>query len=705
MADTENPHQLRNGLPHCISRDQQGFDRMKRILGLSRDTCRNLLDTARKNVTSFPKAKLSRRLSASERDRLLLLELYQDKTRRYKYWAHIFSLVESGKDKEIARLPPSLEHRLLTDHLNDFSTEKRDSGQSHDLFAHWPDLAQHLTDNVPWADFAAYAWAATLKRLTIDTWDALDPDHRAEVSMAVFSIATIVDDDRILRSAISAIPDLAAEYDDILQTTPVSDDVTETGAAPENDSEIADTVEMEDKTESNEKDVLNTWTSLCESLGSLANDAKGPPLIVDTLPQIRAVVDELSKIAQRAKERTAAAAFDHLISRVHAYLDDSSPQGFSWIGNTQRANLNAAWEAERPSLSIKQIGEEIDRLAESLPTTLKRLDDVTANLSTAQATFDAFPTAPPDFSSYEHWASSSVTLSKAVTALRTDLYRAFLHLLSQLSPFGRPFSPDAPQHPPPDHHTPSSPPASATERNQPSTTTESAPSEPPEHDVDPAGTGSEHKPEPTATPAPSTTPVHQEGSTDDAAKPFDDSAEPSTTLAVNPTDVPRSSNVSPGDSKAAPTVRPSSTSKATQSPNESSAQLAADEAGPAELAEAPSTRRVRVADRSVSNAKHRQSDDTDRSAPTPTRRAPPLPDDGKPIEPESPVAAPATRRIANALSASPPRLAYAAQVSALSIRLHISTDAPLALLLKAAALADYLTSPDGTIAFELSRLF
>ena len=545
MADTENPHQLRNGLPHCISRDQQGFDRLKRILGLSRDTCRNLLDTARKNVTSFPRAKLSRRLSASDRDRLLLLELYQDKTRRYKYWAHIFSLIESGKDKEIARKPPSLEHRLLTDHLNDFSTEKRDSLQSLDVFADWPDLAQHLTDTVPWADFTAYAWAATLKRLTIDTWDPLDPDQRAEVSMTVFSIATIVDDDRILRSAISAIPDLAAEYDDILQTTPVSDDVTETGAAPEEDSEIADTVKMEDKTESNENEVLNTWTNLCESLGSLANEAKGPPPIVDTLPQIRTVVDELSKIAQRAKARTEAACFDDLISRVRAYLDDSEPShGSSLIGTTERAKLDAAWESERASLSIKTIGDEINRLEESVPTGLKRLDDVTANLSAAQAKLDTFfATGPSDLASYQSWASAADESRTAVAALQNDQFQATLDLLSRLSPLGRRYSPDAPpQHSPPDHDTPSSPTPPAPESDT-STTTKPDPTEPHENepDGDPSGTVSEQEPSASVAPAAPTTPndsTHQHRISIDAEQPIDTSDNPAVATPLSETGQP-----------------------------------------------------------------------------------------------------------------------------------------------------------------------
>ena len=56
-----------------------------------------------------------------------------------------------------------------------------------------------------------------------------------------------------------------------------------------------------------------------------------------------------------------------------------------------------------------------------------------------------------------------------------------------------------------------------------------------------------------------------------------------------------------------------------------------------------------------------------------------------------------------ALNDSPPRLAYAAQVSLLSTRLGITADDPSAVLLEAASLADHLALPDGAVAHELTR--
>lgn len=491
MADGEKRHRLRNGLPRCVSHDDQGFDRLKRTLGLNRTTCKNLLDSARKNVNSFPKAKLSRRLSASERDRLLLFEFYEDKTRRYDLWKQIYSRVESGEDKEIARMPPSLEHRLLDHHLKDYSTSKRDSPQWRDAFSDWSDLVQHQADSVPWADFSAYAWDAIRKGLTIDSWDSLDPDQRAEVSITVFSVATIIDDERVLRSAIKEIPDLATEFNDLLQTktTPVSEDK-----------------------------VLNRWTRLCESLGTLAKDAKGPPPIVDTLPKIRGVVDELSQIAQSTKEQTAAAGFDHLISRVNACLDDSAHSpSISWIGAAERAYLDAAWQAERETLSLEQIGEEINRLNESVPVALKHLDDVTVNLSHAQTNLDSSPTAPPDLASYQSWKSSRDESSNVVTSLQNDQYLALVDLLSQLSPFGRPFSPDS--------HTPLPPNRPAPDSDMPSTTTKSGPTEP-------AGAP------PTTSATPNDLP-QQDGVSNESEQPIDDSDD---STVASPLSAPTTTN-------------------------------------------------------------------------------------------------------------------------------------------------------------------
>lgn len=65
----------------------------------------------------------------------------------------------------------------------------------------------------------------------------------------------------------------------------------------------------------------------------------------------------------------------------------------------------------------------------------------------------------------------------------------------------------------------------------------------------------------------------------------------------------------------------------------------------------------------------------------------------------------ASERICEALSESPPRLAYALQVTRLVVRTGFESDRPLDALLEAAALSDYLRLPGGPIAQALEHVF
>ena len=61
-------------------------------------------------------------------------------------------------------------------------------------------------------------WGDIRGRLNGDNWSSLDLDKRIELTLVVFSIATIVDDQRILRAAIAEVPNLSAEFGDVLVT-------------------------------------------------------------------------------------------------------------------------------------------------------------------------------------------------------------------------------------------------------------------------------------------------------------------------------------------------------------------------------------------------------------------------------------------------------------------------------------------------------
>ena len=421
MSTAENNYRIGHGLPRCVALDADGFERLKATLGLNRNSCRKLIENAKKHISAFPKTKLSSRLSSSERDRLLLIELYEDKDRRYDLWTATFARVQSGDEKELARMPPSLEHRVLVQYLNEYDVSTPDSTRCAEVFAEWPDLAQHLNENVSWADFAASVWANIRGRMNRDSWDSLNPDQRTNIIMVAFAVATIVDDERLLRAVVKEVRDLAPEFGDLLDGTPVPAQNAEEG-------------------------VLHRWTELCESLRALSDEAAGSPPVVDVLAEIRDVVDQLSAIEHQVKERCALILVDHLMSRVDGFLGElERDQAFSWFGEAHRTKLHIIWATLRDSLSLDQIRDELDRLNEMVPHAVDDIHDLAAKLAAAESRRVSFSVEDPaDLASVHSWEVKLEELDNTVHALRREQHQARLCLLSQLSPFAATFEIEPP---------------------------------------------------------------------------------------------------------------------------------------------------------------------------------------------------------------------------------------------------------------------
>ena len=419
MSAHKRKYRIRDGLPRCIACDADGFERLKTTLRLNRHFCRKLLDSphAKKQINTYRKELLRKRMPSGERDRLLLFKLYGDPDFRRRLWTGVYDRILSGDEKELTGMFPSLEHRILTNYIHDYRLSGADSTRSDESFGEWPDLVQHLKEGVQGAGFAAHAWVGIRSRL--NSWDSLDDEQRTDITLAAFAVATIVDDERILRAVIKEVSELEAEFGDVLDATGGSDTASD-------------------------EDILLRWAKLCESLRMLSEKAAGPPPVVDVLVEIQRVVNEFSEIEQPVREHSARIPFDRLMSRVNGLFKLLNEEHvFSWLGETERARLRAKWERARPSLSLDKICEERDRLDEMAVAKAEDLRKIRAKLSDDESRRRLLRTENPADLAARHSLEERLDgLDESILKLRREQRQARIDLLSQLSPFGETFEMD-----------------------------------------------------------------------------------------------------------------------------------------------------------------------------------------------------------------------------------------------------------------------
>ena len=387
MPENEKQYRIGNGLPRYIGSGTDGFERLNSKLGLpNRHHRRALLEseTAKERTRTVRKVLSRRRLRPGERDRTLLFALYGDPSFRRDLWESAYGGTKIGENESHAKihLIPSLEHRILANYIQDGHFREDDASEIDNVFAQWPDLAQHLKHYVPWGALAAHVWSDAWKNL--DAWADLDDEQRRQITLVTFVVATIVDDERILRAAIRKVPVLESELGDVLDNGDDSDTA-------------ADSVD--------EEDVLLRWNELCKSLKTLAAKAAEPTPVVGALAEITHIVAELEEIEQSVRERLALPSFGYLMSHLDVFLGGmEADHAFSWLEDKVRAQLRAQWYGVQQSLSPVQIGEEIERLDEGVPIAVERVRKLETILSGATRRLDIMRTEePPDFASRLSW--------------------------------------------------------------------------------------------------------------------------------------------------------------------------------------------------------------------------------------------------------------------------------------------------------------
>ena len=418
-------YRISEGLPYCIEKDTKGFERFCRLLGLlNRQHRKALLDTDfAKEQTSGLRKSLSRiRPKAGEKDRLLLFDLYGKPNARRELWRDLLDEAQSSEEQDHTDMVifPSLEYCILNDYIENFNLEENTS-KFKDIFVEWPDLVQHLEEDIQLANLAAYVWSDVREKL--DNWNSLNEDERRTVTLVTFAVASVVDDKRLLRTATLKVPDLEIEFSDVL-------------------SGNGDSENVEDSIE--DKKLLSDWNEFCEQLRILAVEANSSPPKVDTLEQISFTVDELKKMAQSVRDYLSSSSLENLLSHVDQILDELvEAESFSWLDDMVCNQLKSRWHEMGPSLSMEQVKLELNRLDNEIPITSKQARDLDTTLSEAIRLRDSLrDEEPTKFVQRHSWEDKLTEQEEKIPDLRRKLRQARDKLLSQLLPLGETFKPD-----------------------------------------------------------------------------------------------------------------------------------------------------------------------------------------------------------------------------------------------------------------------
>ena len=250
----QSTHPMPRGLPRSIGIDQGGYERLNEFLEITRQRRKAILesDVARKITRSVRKEVSGKRLPAGEKDRRLLLRLYGDPKFRLSMWEGTFDMLEFGDGFEPKHIP-TIEHIALREIFSEDYFNKKTQSIVEDEFGEWPELVVRIFFDLPWGDFAAVWWKKINQQLDSET--VLSDRDKELLAIRIFSIATIVDDCRLMLAAAQRAEWLEHELADLL--------------------EKSKSVVKDAQTKAQTSELTNQWNRCCIELSIAADQASG----------------------------------------------------------------------------------------------------------------------------------------------------------------------------------------------------------------------------------------------------------------------------------------------------------------------------------------------------------------------------------------------------------------------------------------------
>ena len=435
-----------DGLPARFDDPDSGFTRLCEFLEIAnRAQQQSIINTEGvKRVLRSWKTDVQK-LPTAKRRRLLLTVFYSFADERRALWKHIQN---ASGDMPID--VPSFEYHALRDYDAEFSTGDMDNERVVQALTEFPDAIESIADLPEWQRPALAIWP-DLRRDVIE-WDTLEADRQDAVALAVFAVATILDDSRYLHWATERVDVLVDEFAFLRaaeakgsEQAPAAQEDSVTGVTETKETEADTVATTEEIPDGDMSGVIqqwrHRWTAIADCASTLGNELPPP----ERLRDLRQHVHALEQLHDPVVAFLDANRPEHLVASVANGVGSlADDQGAPWLRDTVD-QIHAQWKLvylAGGDISVEQLREDVARIERELHEAViewRGLQDECENLNAELREIRAQPRGDlaSQLNAADHEAKLQASSAEATKRARGGL----LSVLRVSAPNGHEFEP------------------------------------------------------------------------------------------------------------------------------------------------------------------------------------------------------------------------------------------------------------------------
>jgi len=349
---SQSCHALGEGLPRTLDDIEGGSRLLADLLGLhNRKELKAFLRVrlVRETLRALRERDSARHGGRTRLDRKRLVAYLSVPANRRLWWRYALQDRENSGD---GLPPPSLEMGALTGFDRDFLDVQIEFDEVASALAFAPGLAERVREASLETLCALSLWQRMEAELR--AWKHLPEERRQVLTAAVFAVATLADDDRILLRAMELAEELCEEFSHLLGPCC-------SGAA----------------------EPMALWEAECRRLADAASAAIGWPGDAGLIREMRDAVECLVSVADKAREVGKTREFERLLEplqdRFSAVVDAA---GAEWLREPDVwAELEQRWRIYRDRAEEGSDTAELKAALADAIETITRLDSERARFS------------------------------------------------------------------------------------------------------------------------------------------------------------------------------------------------------------------------------------------------------------------------------------------------------------------------------------